>query len=248
MKKPISLIALFLLAVSLGAAEPDWKQILEEIDRSKNFTETDFSSVVTVVTEEPGEETSVKKVRMFRRDGQDKYVILILKPDIQKGEGYLQADDNLWFYDPESRKFAHTSIKENFQDSSAKHSDFRRSSLAEDYAVIDYTLGRLGRYEVYIVDLEGVHNEVTYPYLRLWIRRDIHLVLKVEDYSLNRRLLRTAFYPSYVRVGDKTIPSKMLFIDELIEGKKTQLTFKNISIDPLPDSVFTKSFIERANR
>ena len=43
--------------------------------------------------------------------------LLIQEPVTQKGQGYLLEGDNLWFYDPSSRQFAHTSLKETFQDS-----------------------------------------------------------------------------------------------------------------------------------
>jgi hypothetical protein len=32
-----------------------------------------------------------------------------MEPESQLGQGYLKVDDNLWFYDPESRKFSHSS-------------------------------------------------------------------------------------------------------------------------------------------
>jgi len=40
----------------------------------------------------PDEETEVKQAKMFRRDSEDKFVILILKLEIQRREGYLQVD------------------------------------------------------------------------------------------------------------------------------------------------------------
>lgn len=247
---PLMLGCLNLLAGAYGlyAAEPDFPAILKKIDSSRNITDSDFSCIATVVSEKPDDETDVKQARMFRRDMEDKFVILILKPEIQKGEGYLQAGDNLWFYDPESRKFAHTSLKDNFHDSDAKNSDFRKLNLSEDYTVDGYTRGKLGKYDVYIADLSANNNEVTYPYLKLWIRRDNYIILKSEDYSLTKRLMRTSLYPGYTKVRDKFIPTRMLFINELTEGERTQVTMKDISLSDLPDSVFTKSFIERVNR
>jgi hypothetical protein len=84
--------------------------------------------------------------------------------------------------------------------------------------------------------------------MKLWIHKDRSLVLKVEDYSLSQRLMRTAYYPKYMRVSDRFIPSRMLFVDELKEGEKTQVTIKDASVASLPDSVFTKAYLERVNR
>ena len=246
----IILVGVFVLfaAPALWAVTPDFQAILGEIDAMSNFEDTDFSATYTVVSEKPGEETSVFKVRMFRRDREDKFLMLFLEPETQKGQGYLQLEDNLWFYDPESRKFSHSSFKENLQDSETKNSDFRRSSLVEDYRVESYTEGTLGRYPVYVVDLRATNDEVSYPRTRLWIRTDNSLVLKVESYSLSDRLMRTAYYPNYVEVQGRYVPSRMLFVDELKEGEKSQVTIRDTSLSPLPDSVFTKAYLERVNR
>ena len=96
--------------------------------------------------------------------------------------------------------------------------------------------------------LEARTNEVTYPQRRTWVTTDTRLVLKSEDYSANGRLMRTSLIPSYARVDDKYIATRIIFVDNLIEGKKTQITFTDISFAPLADSVFTKAYVERVNR
>lgn len=250
--------AIFALAVLLTvcvapaahaqAQEPDFHKVLATIDTMSNFDSSDFTCTYTIVTEKPGKETSVTQARMFRRDSEKKFLILILQPDVQKGQGYLQAEDNLWFYDPESRKFAHSSLKENFQDSDAKNSDFKASSLANDYTIESHTTGTLGAYNVYILDLRANNDEVAYPHVKLWLRQDGFLVLKSEEYSLSDRLMRTAYYPSYVQVGSRYIPNRMLLVDALNAGEKTQVSLGDISVARVPDVVFTKSYLERVNR
>ena len=247
--KKIWIVMIMVLAAGLVfAAEPDFIKILEEADFMGNFDAGDFSSLMTIVSVDPDEGTSVLKVNQFRRDAQDKFLMLMQAPEDQKGQGYLRVDDNMWIYDPVSRKFNHFSMKESFEGTDARYSDLGRSTLADDYAVSGYTEGKLGRYEVYVVELEAKHDEVSFPYQKIWLRKDNNLILKVESYSLTKRLLRTALFPSYTQVGEKFIASKMLFTDELVEGKKTQITVSDISIDTLPDTVFTKSYVERVNR
>ena len=230
------------------AGGTDYGAILQEIDRSQTFDDTDFSASFTFVSEKPDEETSIFKARMFRRDNQDKFVLVFLEPPIQQGQGYLQVDENLWFYDPESRKFTHSSLRENLEDSEARNSDLRQSSLATDYRVASADLETLGRYEVHVIDLTAVHNEVSFPGVKLWVRTDNNLVLKVENYSLSGRLMRSDYFPNYVRVDDRLIASRALYVDELRPGERTQMTLTDTSLSTLPDSVFTKSYLERVNR
>jgi outer membrane lipoprotein-sorting protein len=243
---------LALLALALGqaafAAEPDIPGIIAAIDRMANFRDVDFSCTYTMVSEKPGEDPEVFKVRVFRRDREEKFMILFLEPETQKGQGYLQIEDNLWFYDPESRKFNHSSFKENLSDSEAKNNDMRASSLTDDYAVQGYVEAVLGKYEAYVVTMAAKNDEVPYPTIKMWISKGDSLVLKIESYSLSNRLMRTSYYPSYVKIGDRYLPSRMLFVDELNTGEKTQATIKDPSVAALPDSVFTKAYLERVNK
>ena len=248
-------VFLCLAAASVAAADEaalqevsSLQQVLRNIDDNSNFENSDFSCTYTFVSEEPGAERSVRQAKLFRRDRNDSMVIVILKPEVQRGQGYLQTGENMWFYDPESRKFTHTSVKDSFQETVARNGDFRRSAVSEDYRIESSADGTLGDYDVIIADLEAVSSDVPYPFLKLWIRKDNHIILKSEEFSLTRRLIRTGLFPKYAKVDDKYVPTLMLFVDALIEGKKTQITLKEISLKELSDSVFTKSYIERVNR
>lgn len=243
-----ALIVAMLASSTALAAEPDIQGILKAIDDQSNFGDKDFWAVVTMIVQDPekGEEKIV--FRQYRRDREGKFLLLIEEPAVQRGQGYLMDEENLWFYDPESRKFSHTSLKESFEGSDARNSDFSQSSLADDYRVVGYETGVLGSYQVHVIDLEAVHNEVTDPFLRLWVAQGSNLVLKMESYSLTKRLMRTALFPNYVKVGDAVIPRTMVFVDELVEGSRTLVTISEPNFGELPDSVFTKSYVERANR
>jgi outer membrane lipoprotein-sorting protein len=243
----LTLIFTVLTCAALGST-PDMGRILATIDRMGDFGARDFSAVMTVITEDPVKGLEKMVVRQFRRDRENKFLMLIQQPEANKGQGYLQDGDNLWFYDPQSRKFSHTSLKESFSGTDAKNSDFKKTSLADDYKVASYQQGKLGQYDVWVIDLEATNNEVTYPYMKLWVTVDNNLVLKTEDYSLTKRLMRTSLFPNYAKVGNTYIPRTMIFTDELVKGKKTQITLTEISIEPLPNSVFTKSYVERVNR
>ena len=73
------------------------------------------------------------------------------------------------------------------------------------------------------------------------------MVLKEEDFSVSGRLMRTVYYPSYQPVGDKIIPNQVLIVDALNEGERTQLTMTDATTQTIPDSVFSKAYLERAS-
>ncbi len=235
-------------SAGLFAAEPDWPTILADIDRLSRFNDNDFSAEVTVVSQKPGEDDNTIVARYFRRDKAKQFTMVILKPEIQKGQGYFCIGDDLWFYDPESRKYAYSSLKDTFQGSDAQNSDFSTSNLAEDYTVSDYSSGTLGQAEVWIATLDARRNTVPVARTKLWIRKDNSLVLKEEHYSVSGRLMRTLAYPRYQMVSGSYVPQAILIVDNLKQGEKTQITFANVVISKLPDSVFHKEYLERVNR
>jgi len=249
MKRKYSLTIALAFASALAFAQaPDWDKVLTHIDAMGNFENGDFSAEITVVTSKPGEENDVIVARYFRRDKAKQMVIVILKPEVQKGQAYLEQDDNLWFYDPESRKFAFSSFKDRFSDSGAQNSDFSSSSLHLDYRVESSGDEKLGKFDVWSVVLLAKDKSVAVPKRKLWIRKDNDLVLKEEQYSLSDRLLRTIAIPSYQSVSGHFVPVMMLEIDDVKVGDKTQITFKDVSVAKLPDSVFSKSYLERVNQ
>lgn len=252
-----ALMAIFLLAAMAIAPSavfaqtlsvPEANKILAELDDLGNFPGKDYSALFTIVSEKPGEKQSVTQVRIFRRDAKKQFTILIMLPEVNKGQGYLREDDNVWFYDPTSRKFSHSSVKENLQNSEAKNSDFTANSMAEDYAIQKVTEGMVGKYPVWILDLKAKTNEVSYDRLLLYIRKDKTMTLKEEAYSVNGRLMRTTLYPKYITLEGKLLPSQILIVDEINKGEKSQITMAEQSVEKLPDKVFTKTFLEQVNK
>ena len=248
---------LFILLITPLAAltSAEGKALLEKADALVNYPHADFSAEYTIVQDKPGQERTVNVAAVFRRDSQETYVILMLKPEINKGQGYLKKGGTLWFFDPQSKKFNSTSSQDRFQNTNARNSDFTRSTLAKDYDVTGFSQVKLGRYDCTLLDLEANNDQVTYPRMKLWISFD-GLVRKSEDYSLSGQLLRTTAIPDYYSFEGFYVPKRILFVDALrgatIDGKfkneKTQITIAKPSFQDLPDSVFSKTFLETVKR
>jgi outer membrane lipoprotein-sorting protein len=243
-----AMITTLTLIISLSSAQtPDFEAILAKIDQQTTFS-TDLTATMQLESQDPKEGTEVQKVQIFRQDATEKFLLLIQEPITQLGQGYLNIEDGLWFYDPESRKFSYTSLSEAFSGSDARNSDFGASTLAKDYKVIGSNEGQLGNFEVWILELEAKSNEVTYPFKTIYVTKDSTLLLKSEDYSLTKRLLRTGYFTSYTKAGESFIADKVMFVDALVENKSTRFSLANISTASIPDNIFTKAYVERVNR
>lgn len=243
----IFLLAAVAASAGLFAEGPDYKAMLKAVDDMGSFNSQDYSATYDIVTEKPGENPSTVQVKLFRRDLHDQFVILIQKPEKQKGQGYLKIDDNVWFYDPESGNFSHSTIKENIQNSEAKNSDLKKYSYAEDYDIVSTGEAKIGAYEVWVLDLRAKTNEVSYQHIKLSIRKDKSVPLKEEDFSVSERLMRTVYYlPNYISAGGKIIPAKIKIVNELNKGEQSLLTISEVAVGKLADTTFTKAFLERA--
>lgn len=249
------LFVLFLSTAPNVTAQQDFQALLADVDALVSYPDNDFSAEYTIVHDRPGRGRRVTSAAIFRRDAQEKYVIIVLQPEAQKGQGYLKQGETLWFYDPDSRRFNFTSSKERFQNTNARNSDFTRSTLAQDYEVVASERATLGKYDCWLLDLEANNDGVTYPFMRVWIDQD-NLIRKSEDYSLSRQLLRTSAFPDYQTKNGLYIPRRVLFVDHLagttVDGKfvneKTQINIDKVSLELLPNSVFSKTFLENVNQ
>ncbi|HKK49052.1 MAG TPA: outer membrane lipoprotein-sorting protein [Alkalispirochaeta sp.] len=238
-------------AQELSAAES--RRILQRVDDLVTYPEEDFSAEYTVTEVRPGESTSRTQFVLFRRDRADSYTILIQEPAQDRGKGYLRIDDNLWLYDPVARRFTVVSASDRFENTGARNSDFNQSTLADDYRIVGHTTEQLGAYQTDVYDMEATHDDVTFPFMRIWIDQN-RLVRKFEDYSLSRRHMRTTAVPNYRRLGDQYVPVRIVIQDELrgreVDGRfrnqRTMIEVEKPSLQEVPNMVFTRTFLERA--
>ncbi|MBN2738068.1 MAG: outer membrane lipoprotein-sorting protein [Spirochaetales bacterium] len=244
----IPLFLIMITSLASAAETPDFKAILELNDQRQTFENQDFSATITFISVDPEEGDNKSTMVMFRNDDDDKFLLLTLEPVVDKGVGILRVDDNLWQYDPESRKFTHTSLKDMIQGTDARNSDMRVSTLSEDYEVTAYEEGKLGAFDVWIVTLNALNDEVTYPKQIVYINKENNLILQAKEYSLTGRLMRSKYTPKYEKINNKFVATTILIVDELVKGKKTQITFKDISLKDIPEEVFSKNYLERVNR
>lgn len=242
------IILLALTTVSLSGQTPDTVKILHDVDQLGNFDDIDFAAVYTIVAEKPGQARDVTEVTLYRRDRLDQFVMIINKPEAQKGQGYLQVDENIWFYDPESREFEHSSMSSNIQNSDAKNSDLARGSLSDDYSVESWENGKVGIYPVWILHLKAKNDDVSYDRMDLYVRQDITIVLAASEFGFSGNLMRTTIYQDYQQVGPKILPQKILVIDNVNVGEKSEITMKQYSTKTLDDSIFSKQFLEFKNK
>lgn len=228
--------------------------ILADIDSKISYA-SDFSAQYTITQDKPAQGITITKAIMFRRDRDDKYLILIDEPAQDKGKGYLKIAGNMWLYDPVARRFTITSTRDKFQDTNASVSDFTQSSLSKEYRIVGQTQASLGVFKTNVYELVATVSSANYPLRKIWVDEDL-LVRKAEDYSLSGQLMRTIAIPSYQRLGSKYVAISIVIIDALagqqvngqFKNERTVVSVAQPSFAVVPDMVFTQSYLERMSQ
>ena len=209
----------------------------------------DYSATMSLVIDKPGKPRENLQYKVFQRTDDNLMTLVQLFPEADKGVGYLRDNENIWSYDPISRKFSHTSIKEALGDSDVKLDDVdqAKTKWRENYEVTDYEEGTLGKFAVDIITLTAKTTDPAYAKSKYYIRKDIPLLLKEEDFSGSDRLMRTILLPKYAKVPAGYVATQAIMRDELNKGEQTQQVISDLTFDKLPDRIFTKAYLEGLN-
>ncbi len=254
MKKSFAAIAICFIfsAVLFAQVSPEQEEkayLILEKSSSLLAYHGDYSATIGLVIEKPNKPKESLKYKIFERTEKKAMTIVQLYPEADKGVGYLKQEENLWMYDPISRKFSHTSIKEALGDSDIKLDDVNQSerNWRKTYEVKNVEEGVLGKITVDIITLEAKTTEPSYPKVTYYFRQDIPLVLKQEDFAGSGRLMRTTLLPKYTKIPNGYVPVQIIVRDELNKGENTQQVISDLSFDKLPDNIFTKAYLEGLN-
>lgn len=251
------IILTFLLGAAVFAS--GFAQVSEDIaDKAFKIMENtedilayhgDYSATMSLVIDKPGKPRENLQYKIFQRTDDKLMTLVQLFPEADKGVGYLRDNENIWSYDPISRKFSHTSIKEALGDSDLKLDDVdqAKTKWRENYEVTAYEEGTLGKFAVDIITLTAKTTDPAYAKSKYYIRKDIPLLLKEEDFSGSDRLMRTILLPKYAKVPAGYVATQAIMRDELNKGEQTQQVISDLTFDKLPDRIFTKAYLEGLN-
>lgn len=253
LKKVLFTITIFIFGIPLFA-ESKVGALLSKIEKLQEMT-TDIRAKVVLTQQKVNQGTKNIEMIYYRRDSDDSFLIVMIAPETDKGNGYLRVGDNFWMYRRNTRTFQHINRDESIGGSNAHAEDFEKRKLTELYApTLDasnkeiITEEVLGKIPVYRFEVKAKVNDVDYPRKIYWVRKDNDLPLKEQSYSLSGTLMETAYFLNYTIVDGRYVAIKMMFIDEFEKGNKTLVEISGISTDKLENSLFTKPYLENLSK
>ncbi|MEM1350316.1 MAG: outer membrane lipoprotein-sorting protein, partial [Myxococcota bacterium] len=226
--------------------------LLAELDERQRSV-GDYKALVFIDQKRKGESDLVYEAVVYRRDASDKQVIMFLKPKSEAGKGYLRLERNLFLFDPSVGKWERRTERESIGGTNSQRRDFAASSFSADYAPVYMGQEKLGKFSVHHMKLEVKEGrDVPYPTLELWVDTDSKNLLKVQEFALSGRLMRTSYYPKWAAVEGKGktvyFPKQIRIFDEVEKDNKTTIVTRKVDLDDLPDSIFTKAWVESKSR
>ncbi len=255
---PTLLLLLALAAPATASAEelskPEMVDLLEELDERQRSV-GDYKALMYIEQKEKDKSDLVYQAVTYRRDAEDKFMILFLKPKAEAGKGYLRLDKNLFMYDPTVGKWERRTERERIGGTESRRRDFDESRLAEEFEPEYVATEKLGTYRVHHLKLTAKEDaDVAYPVSHIWVDTDSGNILKQQDYALSGRLMRTAYFPRWERVYSEQkdayvyFPKEIRIYDEVEKGNSTIIVFQGLELKELPGNIFTKAWLESRSR
>lgn len=227
--------------------------IAEIDDRQRNSG--DWKAQAYLEQKEKGKNDTVYDAVFYRRDADDKLMILFLKPKSERGKGYLRMDKNLWFYDPRVGKWERRTERERIGGTDSNRADFDESRLSEEYDAKFIGESKLGKFKVWKITLTAKSGvDVAYPTLKLWVDQSTKNILKQQELAASGKLMRTSYYPKWKKIMSESkgaevwFPEQIRIFDEIEKGNRTTIFMKRVDLSKLPRSIFTKAWLESKSR
>ena len=264
MKSLLKALALSALALAsaLPAAEPaagalskeKMVELLKGID-IRVRSSGDYKALVYLEQREKDKPDVAREALVYRRDSDEKLMILFTKPKTEAGKGYLRIEKNLWYYDPTVGKWERRTDRERIAGTDSRRQDFDQSKLAEEY---DPSYGgeeKLGNFKVWVLNLKAKDGiDVAYPVVKFWIDEATGNDLKRQDFALSGRLMRTSYNPKWQKLFSESKSAELWYrqevriFDEIDKANSTLVIIKSVDLHALPENIFTKAWLEAKSR
>lgn len=222
-------------------------------DRQRNGG--DYSSVVFIDQKSKDSGDKAFEARVYRRDQDDKWMILFTKPKSEAGKGYLRIEKNLFLYEPALGKWERQTERASIAGTNSRREDLDESRLSEEYMAVFVADEKLGKFAVHKLRLTAKAGvETASPILELWVDQDSKQVLKRQELALSGKLLRTAYYPKWDKLFSKSkgsdvyVPREIRLFDEVEKGNSTTIILRDVNLEPLDTNLFTKAWLESQSR
>lgn len=249
-----TLLLLSTAAPALALTPDEVKALVATVDERQRAP-GDFKANCYIEHKEKGKSDSINEAVVYRRQEQDKFVFLTLKPKSEAGQGWLRVDKNMFLYDPSVGKWERRSERERLANSDTRRADLDSSRYSKDFDVKylgEDTLGKIKAHHMELTVKAGV--DVAYPKVEIWAEMATGNLMKQLDYGESGKLMRSVYYPKWgksfseVKKADVYYPKEIRIFDELEKGNSSVVQLDQVELKALDANIFTKAWIESQSK
>lgn len=255
MRTPITLFLLSAVVSPALALTPEEVTSLVKTIDERQRSPGDFKGSCYIESKRKDKSDLIFESVVYRRDEQEKFLFLVLKPSTDLGKGWLRVDKNLFLYEPAAGKWERRTERDRIANTDTRRSDLDASHFARDFDAVykgEETLGKIKAHHLELKAKAGV--EVAYPRIDLWAAVENGNLMKELDYGESGKLMRSIFYPKWGKSFSESkkaevyYPKEIRIYDELEPGSSTTVQLDKIELTPLDPNIFTKAWIESKSK
>lgn len=240
----VALVAIACLAAGPGKADDDAlaKSILEKADLVR-FPAGGFEVGVSIVSTAPGKDAETRKYKVLSK-GNENTVVMVTEPASERGQILLMRGRDLWVFLPNVSQPVRVPLSQRLTGQVA-NGDLARANFSGDYTPKLLRTEVVNGEPMHVLELIATDRGVTYHKVLYWVRQSNQWPHRAEFYSVSDRLLKTATYENFVRLGGRIRPGRLVMHDALRQGEESVMEYADLKSRDLPDKIFTKDYLKR---
>ena len=242
----LSIILLLVLALfnqTPGySAAPSAKELVAKADTYRGLGMVPFSFHLKIISHQPDKKPGKNGLKVLVKG--DRSIVRFLSPKRLKGRAMLFEGRNLWFHIPRTRKIIRMSPAQRLMGESS-NGDVAATDFSGDYHPVLNGLETLKDTECYYLTLTAVDRKVTYARIEYWVSKRDGKPVKSKHYAASGKLLKTAYYKSFIKVGNQEKLERLLLVNPIFKGRYTWMIYSRYQKEDLPDSLFQKQSLNR---
>ncbi|MBN1525409.1 MAG: outer membrane lipoprotein-sorting protein [Spirochaetales bacterium] len=240
MKRVFFLLLLCLLFFYLPLfSQPDDAAAILDTASKKLVFGQDVSMKITLRYEE----SVVGEYILFRRDKSSTALLLQQKPGSMNGTGYLFLSGTLWLYNPVCRCFESSYKSRRAAGNFLMFADILPFTLKKEDTAEKAREKEIFGEKTHVLECYAAEDMYS---VRMYLSKKTGLPVYREYLNDQGNVTSSSTLLMYGEYGKQYIP--IHFLVQTADGRKVEITCSDISIHPLPDAVFTKSYLLEITR
>lgn len=238
MIKPFLFLPLFFLVSALVQAQTP-KEILVKSDLRRGLEGSFYVRVKTVSVDGADKQIHEYDVKVLNPDVS---LVEQMEPIRARGRKLLMRGLDMWLFTPDVKKPVRISLQQKFT-GEIQNGDISRTNYAQDYKAEIDSSSKDPQY--YVLNLEAVDPKVTYEKIRYWVEKKSFRPAKAEFYASSGKLLKTAKFLAYKKIGKYERMTRVVIEDSLNKKLKSEIFYSRHAVKKFDESLFNKEQMMR---